>query len=96
MEALEAQLFQLIQTSTGEAVNVPNWAAPFIKDADATDVANQYIDLPDITYLENSLFVYKNGVLLAINLDYTLAGNRITFIRRLRLRRRIQARYQTP
>lgn len=96
MEGLEAPLFQLIPTGTGEAGDVPTWAAPFITDADATDVQNQYIDLPDTTILENSLFVAKNGVLLAINLDYTLAGNRITFLRRLRIGRRIQARYQIP
>lgn len=96
MEFLEAPLFQFTGGDTGEAANVPQWAAPYIRDVDATDVANGYLDLPDATIVENSLFVALNGVLLAINCDYTLAGNRITFTRRLRIGRRVQARYQTP
>jgi len=97
MEGLEAQLFQLVPTGTGEAGDVPTWAAPYIVEVDATDAANGYIDLPDATILENSLFVSRNGLLLAINCDYTLTGgNRITFSRRLRTGQRVQARYQIP
>jgi SPP1 gp7 family putative phage head morphogenesis protein len=59
------------------------------------DVDNGYIDLPS-TPVENSLFVYINGVYQSAIRDYSLSGNRITFIsRRFSKNSIVETKYQT-
>jgi len=71
-------------TATGELVplNVPVALTKGNEShvIDATDEANQYIDLLQAPNLTDHLFVFMNGMYLDLGSDYTISTNRISFI----------------
>ena len=95
MEQIGAEFFQFAGGSSGGAV-VPSWAAPFVYELTATDVSNGYVDLPDLAPIANSVLVSLSGLFLSPGCDYSLTGNRVTFLpgSKPRAGMNFQARYQ--